>query len=71
MAKNIKSMINKVGEGDFAAAEVAFDAAILARREAEVANFKSNLARNAFQPPEVHPGQDTGITGHPAEVEET
>ena len=28
MAKNIKRMINKVGDGDFAAAEVAFDAAI-------------------------------------------
>ena len=70
MAKNIKQMINKVGEGDFAAAEVAFDAAIQARREAQVANYKTNIAQNSFQPPEPHPGSDTGITGAPAEVEE-
>ena len=38
MAKSIKSMINKVGEGDFAAAEVAFDAAIDARRQDQIKN---------------------------------
>ena len=70
MAKNIKRMINKIGAGDFAAAEKAFDAAILARREAQVANYKTTIAQNSFQPPEPSPGQDTGITGHPAEVEE-
>ena len=70
MAKNIKQMINKVGDGDFAAAEVAFDAAIQARREAQVANYKTNIAQNSFQPPEPHPGQDTGITGAPDEVGE-
>tara|TARA_R110002020_G_scaffold244182_1_gene457731 strand:+ start:2122 stop:2337 length:216 start_codon:yes stop_codon:yes gene_type:complete len=70
MAKNIKRMINRVGEGDFAAAEVAFDAAIQARREAQVANYKTNIAQNSFQPPEANPGTDTGITGAPAEVEE-
>ena len=63
-------MINRVGEGDFAAAEVAFDAAIQARREAQVANYKTNIAQNSFQPPEPNPGQDTGITGAPAEAEE-
>ena len=63
-------MINKVGDGDFAAAEVAFDAAIKARREAQVANYKTNIAQNSFQPPEPSPGEDTGITGHPAEVKE-
>ena len=63
-------MINKVGEGDFAAAEVAFDAALAARREDQVANYKTTIAQNSFQPPEPHPGQDTGITGAPAEVEE-
>ena len=51
MAKNIKRMINKVGDGDFAAAEVAFDAAIGARREAQIANYKTNIAQNSFQPP--------------------
>jgi len=70
MAKNIKQMINKVGEGDFAAAEVAFDAALTARREAQIANYKTTIAKNSFQPPEPHPGQDTGITGAPSEVEE-
>ena len=70
MAKNIKRMVNKVGEGDFAAAEVAFDAAIQALREAQVANYKTAIAQNSFQPPEVSPGHDTGITGDPAEVEE-
>ena len=70
MAKNIKRMINKVGEGDFAAAEVAFDAAVQARREAQITNYKTHLAQNSFQPPEVNPGTDTGITGAPEEVEE-
>jgi len=63
-------MINKVGEGDFAAAEVAFDAAVQARREAQIANYKTNIAQNSFQPPEPSPGHDTGITGAPDEVEE-
>ena len=44
MAKNIKRMINKVGDGDFAAAEVAFDAAVGARREAQIANYKTTIA---------------------------
>ena len=70
MAKTIKRMINKVGEGDFAAAEVAFDAAVQARREAQIANYKTNIAQNSFQPPEPSPGHDTGITGAPDEVEE-
>ncbi len=70
MAKNIKRMVNRVGEGDFAGAEVAFDAAIQARREAQIANYKTNIAQNSFQPPEPNPGQDTGITGAPAEAEE-
>ena len=63
-------MINKVGDGDFAAAEVAFDAAIQAPRESKISNYKTNIAQNSFQPPETHPGQDTGITGAPAEAEE-
>ena len=70
MAKNIKRMVNRVGEGDFAGAEVAFDAAIQARREAQITNYKTNIAQNSFQPPEPNPGQDTGITGAPAEAEE-
>jgi len=63
-------MVDKVSDGDLTGAQDAFDAAVLARREAEVANFKSNIAQNSFQPPEPHPGSDTGITGEPGEVEE-
>ena len=70
MAKNIKRMINNVGEGDFAAAQVAFDAALVARRESQIANYKTTIAQNSFQPPEPHPGQDTGITGAPDEIGE-
>ena len=63
-------MINKVGEGDFAGAEVAFDAALEVRRAEQIANYKTNIAQNSFQPPEPHPGQDTGITGAPEEIGE-
>ena len=63
-------MINKVGEGDFAGAEVAFDAALEVRRAEQIANYKTNIAQNSFQPPEPHPGQDTGITGAPDEIGE-
>ena len=68
--RKIRNMVDKVGEGDLAGAQDAFDAAVLARREAQVANYKTNIAQNSFQPPEPNPGQDTGITGAPAEVEE-
>ena len=68
--RKIKNMVDKVGEGDLAGAHDAFDAAVMARREAQVANYKTTIAQNSFQPPEPHPGSDTGITGEPGEVEE-
>ena len=68
--RKIRNMVDKVGDGDLTAAQDAFDAAVMARREAEIANYKTSIAQNSFQPPEPHPGSDTGITGHPAEVEE-
>ena len=68
--RKIRNMVDKVGNGDLAGAQDAFDAAVMARREAEIANYKTSIAQNSFQPPESHPGADTGITGHPAEVEE-
>ena len=68
MAKNIKRMISRVGEGDFAGAQVAFDAALEAKRAGQIDNYKTNIAQNSFQPPEPHPGSDTGITGAPDEV---
>ena len=63
-------MVDKVGDGDLAGAQDAFDAAVVARREAQMANYKTSIAQNSFQPPEPNPGEYTGITGHPAEVEE-
>ena len=68
--RKIKNMVDKVGEGDLAGAQDAFDAAVMARREAQVSNYKTVIAQNSFQPPEPHPGSDTGITGAPEEVEE-
>jgi len=68
--RKIRNMVDKVGEGDLAGAEAAFDAAVTARREAQITNYKTHLAQNSFQPPEVNPGTDTGITGAPEEVEE-
>ena len=67
--RKIRNMVDKVGEGDLTGAQDAFDAAVGARREAQIANYKTNIAQNSFQPPEPSPGEDTGITGHPAEVE--
>ena len=61
--RKIRNMVDKVGEGDLSGAQDAFDAAVMARREAQMANYKTHLAQNAFQP-------DTGITGAPEEVEE-
>jgi len=68
--RKIRNMVDKVGNGDLAGAQDAFDAAVMARREAQIANYKSTIAQNSFQPPESHPGSDTGITGAPEEVEE-
>ena len=68
--REIRNMIDKVGEGDLAGAETAFETAVMARREAQIKDYKTILAQNSFQPPESHPGQDTGITGAPDEVDE-
>ena len=68
--RKVRNMVDKGGNGDLAGAQDAFDAAVMARREAQIANYKSTIAQNSFQPPESHPGSDTGITGAPEEVEE-
>ena len=68
--RKIRNMVDKVGEGDLAGAQDAFDTAVMARREAQIKDYKTILAQNSFQPPESHPGQDTGITGAPDEVDE-
>ena len=68
--RKIRNMVDKVGEGDLAGAQDAFDTAVMARREAQIKDYKTVLAQNSFQPPEPHPGQDTGITGAPDEIGE-
>ena len=68
--RKIRNMVDKVGDGDLAGAQDAFDAAVVARREAQISNYKTSIAQNSFQPPEPHPGSDTGISGDPAEVKE-
>ena len=68
--RKIRNMVDKVGEGDLSGAQAAFDAAVDARRQAQIDNYKTHLAQNSFQPPQPSPGQDTGITGAPEEVEE-
>ena len=64
LPNHVKIMVDKVGEGDLASAADAFDAAV------HIDNYRSNIAQNSFQPPEPSPGEDTGITGDPAEVPE-
>ena len=66
-------MIDKVADGDMAAAGDAFNAAADAARTDAWKQAKIDYAQKAFK--EVDLGQetsgiDTGITGDPAEVEE-
>ena len=66
----VKVMVDRVGEGDLASAADAFDAAVQNKVTAHIANYKSVIAKNSFEPPEASAGIDTGITGAPEEVEE-
>ena len=67
---HVKIMVDRVGEGDLASAADAFDAAVQNKVTNHIDNYRSVIANNSFQPPEPSPGEDTGITGAPAEVEE-
>ena len=67
--EHINTMVDKVGDGDLAAANAAFDNAVKDKVGAHIANYKASIAQNSFTPPEPTPGQDTGITGDPAELE--
>jgi hypothetical protein len=74
----VKSMVDGIVAGDLSQATAHFNAALDAKRAAEWEGAKQHLAHTAFDSPEtiVEPvpgetaGQDTGITGDPAEVEE-
>jgi len=73
MNENLKQMIDNVANGDMAAAGDAFMAAAEARRGEAWEQARIDYAQNAFK--EVDLGQvtsgiDTGITGHPDEVDE-
>ena len=73
MDKNLKKMIDNVADGDMAAAGDAFMAAADARRGEAWQQAKIDYAQRAFTEIDlgpISPGQDTGITGDPAEVEE-
>jgi hypothetical protein len=73
MDKNLKKMIDNVADGDMAAAGDAFNAAADARRADTWKQAKIDYAQNAFKEVDLGPvsaGQDTGITGDPAEVED-
>ena len=73
MDNNLKKMIDNVADGDMVAAGDAFMAAADARRSEAWQQAKTDYAQRAFK--EVDLGQvtsgiDTGITGHPDEVDE-
>ena len=66
-------MIDNVADGDMAAAGDAFNAAADAARTDAWKQAKIDYAQRAFKDVDLGPvsaGQDTGITGDPAEVED-
>ena len=73
----VKGMIDGIVAGDLNAATAAFNAALDAKRTAEWEGAKAHFANTAFDTPEVvveplpgeTAGEDTGITGDPAEME--
>ena len=73
----VKGMVDGIVAGDLTAATAAFNAALDAKRSAEWEGAKAHFANTAFDSPEqiVEPlpgetaGEDTGITGDPAEME--
>ena len=73
MNTNLKQMIDHVADGDMAAAGDAFMAAAEDRRSDAWQPAKIDYAQRAFKEVDLGPvsaGQDTGITGDPAEVED-
>ena len=73
MDKNLKKMIDNIADGDMNAAGDAFMAAADARRQDAWKQAKIDYAQKAFKEVDLGPvsaGQDTGITGDPAEVED-
>ncbi len=73
MDNNLRQMINNIAEGDMAAAGDAFMAAAESRRSDAWVQAKTDYAQRAFKEVDLGPvsaGQDTGIYGDPAEVDE-
>ena len=73
MDKSLRKMIDNVADGDMAAAGDAFNAAADAARADAWKQAKIDYAQRAFKEVDLGPvsaGQDTGITGDPAEVED-
>tara|TARA_B110001454_G_C12492472_1_gene339102 strand:+ start:185 stop:424 length:240 start_codon:yes stop_codon:yes gene_type:complete len=66
---DLKDVINAIAGGDNVAAQKSFDQVMQLKKQEALDGYKLNMASNMFQPPEPNPGQDTGITGDPAEVE--
>ena len=73
MDNNLKKMIDNVADGDMVAAGDAFMAAADARRSEAWQQAKTDYAQRPFKEVDLGPfsaGQDTGIYGDPAEVDE-
>ena len=67
---DLKDVINAISGGDNVAAQKSCDQVMQLKQQDALNAHKQDMAGNMFQPPEPNPGQDTGISGDPAEVEE-
>ena len=67
---DLKDVIDAISGGNNVAAQKSFDQVMQLKQQDALNAQKQDMASNMFQPPEPNPGQDTGITGDPAEVEE-
>ena len=70
MTNAVRDVVDAVTSGDLNAANAAFDTVLQQKKEDAWVNTKHEFARTAFDasPPEPTTGNDTGITGDPAEV---
>lgn len=66
----LKDVISAIAGGDNVAAQASFDQVMQLKKQDALTAHKLDMSGNMFQPPEPNPGQDTGISGDPAEVEE-
>jgi|TARA_Y100000310_G_C20140361_1_gene559978 hypothetical protein len=66
----LKDVVSAIAGGDNVAAQKSFDQIMQMKKQDALSAQKLDMASNMFQPPEPNPGQDTGISGDPAEMEE-